>query len=124
VHDQRGDMMNGWIIRLLLVALVFGLVVYEVLALAVPSLTMDTAANPVVDAAVSTYRSTQDLDAATEAADHRAIGRNLQVVEVTVEGDRLAVTVMRQANTLVIHRIPGLEGLRDRHHTDSRRWRP
>jgi hypothetical protein len=116
-------MMNGWIIRLLLVALVFGLVVYEILALAVPSLTMDTAANPVIDAAVSTYRSTQDLEAATQAAEHRAIGQNLQVVEVTVDDDRIRVTVMREANTLVIHRIPGLEGLRERHYTGSRRWR-
>lgn len=116
-------MMNGWIIRLLLVALVFGLVVYELLALAVPSLTMDTAAHPVVDAAVSAYRSTQDLDAATRAAEHQAIGHNLQVVEVTVEGERIRVTVTREARTLVIHRIPGLEGLRDRHYTGSRRWR-
>lgn len=117
-------MMNGWIIRLLVVALVFGLVVYELLSLAVPSLMIDSAADPVIDAAVSTYRSTQDLDAATQAAEHRAIGHNLQVVEVTVDDDRIAVTVVRQANTLVLHRIPGLEGLRDRHYTGSRRWRP
>jgi len=116
-------MMNGWIIRLLVVALVFGLVVYELMALAVPSLTMDTPANSVVEAAASTYRSTQNLEAATEAAEQRAVGRNMEVVEVTVDGDRIAVTVMRQANTLVLHRIPGLDRFQDRYYTGTRRWR-
>jgi hypothetical protein len=115
-------MMNGWIIRVLLVALVFGLVVYEGMALVMPSLTMDSAAQPVIDAAVTTYRSTGDIDAATHAAEHGAVGQDLQVVEVAVTGDRIAVTVLREANTLLVHRIPGLEGLRDRHHTGSRRW--
>ena len=124
VHDERGDIITGWLAQLLVVMAVVGLLGYELLSIAITTLTLDGDAEQVVDAAADAYDGSQSSDDALEAAEAEAEQRGAEVVDLVVEQDQLVVTVTRRTPTLFVHRIPGLEGTADVAATRRSRWGP
>ncbi len=124
VHDERGDIITGWLGQLLVVMAVVGLLGYELLSIAITTLTLDGDAEQVVDAAADAYDRAQSRDDALEAAEAEAEQRDATVVDLVVEQDQLVVTVTKATPTLIVHRIPGLEGTADVAATRRSRWGP
>ena len=124
VRGDRGDIITGWLAQLLVVMAVVGLVGYELLAVAIPALTLDGDAKDVAEAAANAYESTSSEARALEAAEAEAEGHNADVVGLVVVEDAVEVTVSRATATLFIHRIPGLEGTADVAVTTRARLRP
>ncbi len=124
VHDERGDIITGWLGQLLVVMAIVGLLGDELLSIAITTLTLDGDAEQVVDAAADAYDDAESEQAALEAAEAEAERRGAEVLELVVEQDQLVVTVTKQTPTLVVHRIPGLEGTADVAATRRSRWGP
>lgn len=124
VLDERGDIISSWLVQLLLVMSLVGLVGYEVLSIAITALALDGDAEQVADAAADVYGRDQDPDAARAAADEEAADRGAEVVDVVVEDEVVFVTISKDAPTLLVHRIPGLEGATDVAATRRSRWGP
>jgi hypothetical protein len=115
VHDERGDIISGWLMQLLLFMAVVGLFGYELLSIAITTLTLDGDVEQVADAAADAYERSDSLDTALEAAQAEAAKRNTVVVDLVVDEQArvVVVTVVKETPTLLIHRIPGLEGTKD-----------
>jgi hypothetical protein len=124
VHDERGDIITGWLVQLLLVMAVVGLFGYELLSIAITTLTLDGDAEQVADAAAFGYERHEDLDEALAAAEEEATRRGSTVVDLVVEDEQVEVTVSKSTPTLLVHRIPGLEGTADVAATRRSRWGP
>lgn len=124
MHDERGDIITSWLVQLLLLMAVVGLFGYELLSIAITTLTLDGDAEQVADAAADAYEGDRDTDDAMEAAIEEAERRGAEVAQLVVEDDRVVVTVTKDTPTLVVHRIPGLEGTADVAATRRSRWGP
>lgn len=124
VHDERGDIIGSWLVQLLAVMAVVGLFGYELLSVAITTLTVDGDAEEVVDAAADAYGRNESTTEALEAAEEEAARRGVSVADLVVDGERLEVTVTRDTPTLVVHRIPGLEGAAEVAATRHSRWGP
>lgn len=124
VHDERGDIIMGWLGQLLVVMAVIGLLGYELLSIAITTLTLDGDAEQVVDAAADAYDRAESHDDALEAAQAEAEQRGAEVLDLVVGPDQLVVTVSKDTPTLFVHRIPGLEGTADVAATRRSRWGP
>lgn len=124
MQDERGDIIGSWLVQLLLIMGVVSLIGYELLTVGVTALTLDGTGDDVADAAADAYEDGQDEDDALAAATQEADETRTEVVELTVEGDWIHVTVVRPTSTLFVHRIPGLDGLADVAITRRSRWTP
>lgn len=124
MRDERGDIISSWLVQLLLVMAVIGLVGYEALSIAITTLTLDGDAEQVADAAAEAYGRGGDRDAALQAAMDEAERRGAGVTDLVVEDDVIFVTVTKDAPTVLVHRIPGLEGTGDVASTRRSRWGP
>lgn len=124
VLDERGDIISSWLVQLLVVMAFVGLVGYELLSIALTALTLDGDAEQVADAAASVYERAEDADATRAAADEEADSRGAEVLDIVVEEDVVYVTVSKHAPTVLVHRIPGLEGAADVAATRRSRWGP
>ncbi len=124
VLDERGDIISSWLVQLLLVMAVVGLVGYEGLSIAITTLTLDGDAEQVADAAADAYERAQDTDDARAAADDEAGRRGAEVVDLVVDDDVIFVTVSKDTPTVLVHRIPGLEGTAEVAATRRSRWGP
>lgn len=113
VRDERGDIISSWLVQLLLIMAVVGLVGYELLSIAITTLTLDGDAEQVADAAADAYERDRREDDALEAAEAEAERRGASVVDLVIGQDAVEVTVSKATPTLVVHRIPGLEGTAD-----------
>lgn len=122
MRDERGDIISSWLVQLLVLMAVIGLVGYEFLSVAITSLTLDGDAEQVADVASDEYESSEDLDRALEEATAEAERRGTAVSDLHLEDDWISVTVVKDAPTLVVHRIPGLEGVGDVAATRRSRW--
>ena len=124
MQGERGDIIGSWLVQLLLIMVVVGLVGHELLAVAITSLRLDGAAHQVADAAADAHERDQDEDDARTAAEQEARVRGAEVVKVRVDDDTVHVTVRRATGTLVVHLVPGLDGLADVAATRRARWVP
>lgn len=122
--DERGDIISSWLVQLLIVMALIGLVGYEALSIAVTTLTLDGDAEQVADAAADAYGRGQDIDTARAAADEEAGRRDTEVVDLVVDDDVVFVTVSQNTPTVLVHRIPGLEGTAEVAVTRRSRWGP
>lgn len=122
--DERGDIISSWLVQLLLVMSLVGLVGYEMLSIAITTLTLDGDAEQVADAAADAYERGQDTESAREAAAEEAARRGTEVLDLVVEGDVVLVTVSKETPTVLVHRIPGLEGTSEVAATRRSRWGP
>lgn len=106
---ERGDIIAGWLLRMLVTLAVIAFVAYEIIAVGVAAVRADDAAREVARAARDAYRVEQSLDRAEAVAEEVARERDATLVAVDEEGDVLSVTVEQRAATLVIHRVGPLE---------------
>lgn len=124
VRDERGDIISSWLVQLLIVMALVGLVGYEMLSIAITTLTLDGDAEQVADAAADAYEGGQDTEVALDAATQEAERRGTKVLDLVVDGDVVFVTVTKETPTILVHRIPGLEGTAEVAATRRSRWGP
>jgi hypothetical protein len=105
--SDRGDIVLGWLTRLTVVLALAGLVVFDVISLGVGRLRAEDSAAQAARAAVSTWRDTQDVQRAYEAA--LAQTRPEETIAptsftVTPEG-AVTLTLRHTASTLVVEKV-------------------
>lgn len=110
-HTEQGEIITGWIFKLVLVVAVLGFVAYEGLSIVVTTVALDDNAREVARAARDAYRVEPSLEEAAERAQQVADLHGAELVELEEDGDELILTLQRQAPTLVLHRIGPLEDL-------------
>lgn len=123
-HDERGEIITGWLLRILLTVAVLGLVIYEVLAVVVSTVALDDNAREVARAARDAYRVEQSVDDATEVAQEVADLHDADVTALEEDGEDLVITLDQQAPTLLVHRIGPLEDLTRVTVTRRVAWQP
>lgn len=109
--SEAGDIITGWLFRLLAFLAVLAFVAFEVGTIVVANFTLDDAAREVARAARDEYRGERSLDRATQVATDVAALRDAEVVAVVADGDDLVIELRKRAPTVVVHRIGPLEEL-------------
>lgn len=109
---DAGIIVN-WILRLLLILLIIGLVVYEGGAVIYGNFSADSVASDAAGEANFVYRDTRSVAEAIEAAQEivaqqRGVVLCPDCVVVDTSARRTTVTVTKKASTLFIHNIPPL----------------
>ena len=104
--SERGGIVTGWLVKLVLSLAIFGLVAFEAGAIVVAKVTIETVAGDVLTEAKRVYGA-NDAEQAELTA--RAVAeRNdatLESFEVVEDGDAIVVTVSKKAKTLWLHRV-------------------
>lgn len=108
-HAEQGEIITGWLFKMLLTVAVLAFIAYEVISIGVTTVALDDNAREVARAARDAYRSDQSVEAATEAAVAVADLHGAEVVALEDEEEDLVITLERQAPTLLTHRIGPLE---------------
>ncbi|HJR18690.1 MAG TPA: hypothetical protein VJ922_03135 [Actinomycetota bacterium] len=107
MRDERGGIVTGWLLKLVLSLAIFGVVAFEAGAIVVAKVTIESVAGDVLSEAREAYRPAEDAEQAEKAA--RAVAeRNDAVLEsfdVVDNGSAIVVTVSKKAKTLLVHRI-------------------
>lgn len=114
VHGQAGDIVTGWLLRVVLWLGVLAFIVFEIGAVVVASVDADSAAGEVARAATIAYRSSGSLADAQGAAEVVSDERSVQLISLDEDGATLVIEVRRQAGTLLLHRLPITEDLAER----------
>lgn len=104
-QGETGGIVTGWLLRIVVFLLALAFVIFEGGAIAINSITAEDAAREVARAAATAYRGSSQIDAAESAGVAAARERNVRLVEITIDGDSLSVTVRSTARTLVLHEI-------------------
>ena len=106
-RSERGGIVTGWLVKLVLSLAVFGLVAFEAGAIVVAKVTIESIAGDVLAEAREVYGPAEDAEQAEKAA--RAVAEQndavLERFEITENGTAIVVTVSKKAKTLLIHRI-------------------
>jgi hypothetical protein len=108
---EQGDIITGWLFRLLAFMAVLVVVGYEVISIGLNVVTLDDNAREVARAARDAYRVEGSLDDAEDAAQEVADLHGVEVVSLVEDGDDLIVSLEKQAPTLLVHRVGPLEDL-------------
>jgi hypothetical protein len=108
-RDETGGIITGWLGQLLVIMAVVAFVGFEVVTIAVTSVTLQDQAREVARAAASAYGQRERLTDAQEAAIAEATELGVEVASVGLEDDRIVATITTTADTLVLHRIGALE---------------
>ena len=106
---ERGGIITGWLLQMLVILGLVSLVAYELLSVVVTNVSLDDTARQVARATRDEYRASGSLDTATLTAHAVAEVHDARVVEVVEDGDELVVELERDAPTLLVHRVPALE---------------
>lgn len=122
-RDATGGIITGWLGQLLVIMAIVGLVVYEVVAVGVAAVTLEDEARQVAKVAADAYGSQERIDEASDAAAEAGTTLDVEVLQVTLDGDHVLVTVRGQASTLVLHRLGVLEDLTRPTATGRSNWR-
>lgn len=110
--SERGGIITGWLLKLVLSIAIFGLVAFEAGAIVVAKVTIEDIAGDAVAAAAQEYSSASDANAAEKAAREiaEAKGAVLEAFSVVENGKAVVVTVSKPAKTLFLHRIGATSG--------------
>jgi hypothetical protein len=122
VRRQDGGIITGWLIQLVAILAVISLVVHEVVAIGVATVSVDEAARDGARAASAAYRSERSLSSAREAAEGTVSSEATEVVSLTEVDGELVITLHKRARTLLVHRVGPLEGLATPSTTRRIRW--
>lgn len=109
LRAQQGDIIVSWLLRLVATVVILGLVVFEAGAIAYAHLDAGDAAGEVARAGTVAYRASGSLTAARGAAEDVAEIRGVELIAFERDGATLVVVVERQAQTLLLQRIPALQ---------------
>jgi hypothetical protein len=110
-HGESGDIIVGWLVRLLLVLGLILLVAYEAISVGVTYVGLDDDAREVALAARDAYRSGSTENEVEELADEQAAAVDARLVSVELDDQSLTVTVERDAPTVLLHRFGPTEDL-------------
>lgn len=107
-RSDEGIIVN-WLLRLMLILLILGLIVYEAGVVIYANIQTSEIASKAADEANFVYRDTRDRAEAEEAARFIAAQLGAEFVEeeylLDVRARTVTVSVRREAPTLYIHRI-------------------
>lgn len=105
--SERGDIILGWLVKLVLSLAIVGVVAFEAGAVVVARVGADGAANDAANEAAFVYARGADAEAAQEAAAEEASRNDARLVDFSVDGEGAAVvvTIAKKAKTLFLHRI-------------------
>lgn len=122
-RDQDGE-VSSWLLQLVVLLAVVGLVGYELVALGMTTVRVDEVALEVARTARDEYRAASSLDRAEAVAQEAAETHGATLIAVETDEDALSVTLEKQANTLLVHRIGPLAERVTPAATRSARLRP
>ena len=111
MQAERGGIVTGWLLKLVIWLAVAGFLLFEVGAMVVASVAADNAARAAATEAVDTYAHGHDFDAAQKAAITKAGEEGAEMVSFTADANgaggqsRAVVVVRRHAKTLFLHRF-------------------
>jgi hypothetical protein len=108
---EAGDIIVGWLVRLLLVLGLILLVAYEAISVGVTYVGLDDDAREVALAARAAYRSGSTESEITELASEQATEVEARLVALDMDDQSLTVTVERDAPTVLLHRFGPTEDL-------------
>lgn len=108
---EHGQIVVGWLIKVLLVLAVVGFVLIEAGAVVINRLQAGDVAGQAASEAGLTYSNTNNIDAARERAEEFVEQNDAEFVEAELLDGRMAVTVRKRASTRLVHEIDALEGL-------------
>jgi hypothetical protein len=110
-HPEAGDIILGWLVRIVAIVAVFALVVFEIVAVVLATIRVDEAAVDIARATSTALEDTGSVSAAEEAAAALAAEREVQLEVFTEDEAGVVLEVSKDAETLVLHRLPGTDGL-------------
>ena len=112
VRGDRGDIVLGWLTKLVVVLAVLGVVAFDLVALGVGRLQAEDRAAAAARAAVSSWSSSKDVQAAYEAAlarvaeDGGALEDTIDPGSFRVDPDgAVTLTLRHTATTLVVEKV-------------------
>jgi hypothetical protein len=110
--SERGGIITGWLLKLVVSLAIFGLVAFEAGAIVVAKVTIEDIAGDAVAAAAHEYGTTKNQDAAEKAAREVAESKGavLEAFSVVENGKAVVVTLSKPAKTLFVHRIGVTDG--------------
>lgn len=108
---EAGGIVLSWLLRLVVTMSVIALVVFEVVAIILASIQADDAAGEVARAVAVAYGSSGSLERASEVADQVADDRGVELTTFEQDGVAVVIVISTEADTLLLHRVPGTDGL-------------
>lgn len=120
--DEDGGIVTGWLVQMLAVLAVIGLIAFEVISIAVSTVSTDDSAREVARAVRDAYRVEQSIAQAERTAREVAETQEVVVTSVGEQDGFLTVEVERQASTLLVHRIGPIEDLATTSAQSRVRW--
>jgi BMFP domain-containing protein YqiC len=99
------------------------LLVHEVVAIGVATVTLDDTARSATSVAVASYRADRSLTSAHRAAAASAAEGSAEVVTLEELDGELVVALTKRARTLLLHRVAPLEDLATATATRRAGWR-
>jgi len=105
--SERGDIVIGWLFKLVLSLAIVGVVTFEAGAVVVAHVSADSGANEVAGEAAFAAAGGGDQNAAEKAARTEADRQHVQLIGVSLSHDGTIVTVIveKTAKTLLLHRV-------------------
>lgn len=121
--DQSGDIVTGWLLRLVVFMAVLAFIGYEVIVIGLNYVAAEDSAQEVARTARTAYKQGQREDDAEDAAVREAEFRDVELNRFEVTDEHIIVDVTRTADTIIAHEIGFLEELTERTGTSRIRWR-
>lgn len=110
MRTQRGGVITGWLVQLVIMFALAGLVLFEIGAVAIAKIGVDGTTQTAAQDAARMYGRSMNLDEACREAETKAKqgGGTLIACTISADGTALTVTVERIAKTLFIQKIGAL----------------
>jgi len=107
MRSERGGIITGWLLKLVVSLAVVGVFAFEAGAVIVARVTVDTVAGDAAGEAASAYGRTGSADDARSAAVEyvHSHGGSMTGFTIAPDGRSISVTVEKRAKTLFLHRI-------------------
>ncbi len=112
LRGDRGDIVLGWLTKTVVTVAVFGVIVFDSLAVFAGRMSTSDAANEAAMAASDAWHARPDIQAAYDAAEASAEAHGGQIPTATFSIDdkgTVHLQLRRQVTTLVAHRIGPLK---------------
>lgn len=116
-HGEAGDVILGGLFKLVLALLAIGLVLFEVGAIAVNYVQLDSLAGDAARAGASTPPQQRTYATVERAVLAELEGSGARLEALEIEGETVAVTVSRPARVLLVDRIGVLDDVVRARHT-------
>lgn len=122
--DDRGDIVLGWLTKLVAALAVLGVIAFDLISLGTTRFQAEDHAQLAARAAVESWKSNKNLQAAYEAAVAEVLedGDTIDPASFAVSPDgEVTLTLQRTAPTMVLQKIGPLRPWADMSSTVSRR---